>query len=432
MFSVKMVWPCIVMSCIVITSCNRNPVSGDRHSSSGEITVAKSSLAQEKPVVDPADRESLVTGNIRFAVDFYRQLAVEDGNVFFSPYSISSALAMTYGGAKGATKQEMREVLHFTLDSALLHKNFNALEDDILSDSDIKLSIVNQTWGEYRTVFKQEYLDLLAVNYGTGINLVDFAGDPDGCRELINSWIADQTSDKIPDLLPEESIDAATTLALTNAIYFYGNWQTQFDKGLTVDKPFYRSPDDTVNAAMMSFSDNPDETMQFRYTKNDYCSALELPYTGNRFAMTVILPADSNLSGFEQQLSVDRISQITEQLETEDVHVTLPAFSFTSASLPLKRKFMNLGMNNPFTGEADFTGICESPRIFIDDIHHKAFINVNEEGTESAAASGVVMVWESAQQVERFVANRPFFFMIRDRETGTILFMGRVVDPTQS
>ncbi|MBN1577344.1 MAG: serpin family protein [Chitinispirillaceae bacterium] len=423
----------LTIAAFAITGCDRNPNSGnDPGTAADAISAAKSELARELfPAVDADDRDSLVTGNTRFALDLYTQLSSRGGNLFFSPYSISCALAMTYGGSRNETEREMREALRFTLENSLLHKNFNALTADLDADTSVELEIANQAWGRNNITFVGEYLDLLALNYGSGMNLLDFRNHPDECRVRINDWVSEHTGDKINDLLPKGSIEPVTALVLTNAIYFFGDWETPFDAALSREEPFHLYGGGEVAASMMRFNDG-EETVSLPFAKSDSCLAAELPYAGERFSMVVLLPPSGALDTIQRQLNVEKLDRIIRNLSMTDLIVKMPSFSFTF-STPLKRHFMNLGMTVSFTEDADFTGMRLERPMWIDEIYHKAFIKVNETGTEAAAATAVVMAdtVSALPTPERFIVDRPFLFVIRDRESGTILFMGRVVDPTR-
>lgn len=417
---------------LIVAGCNRNPVTNDTGDFSKDIVSEKSSLLRElHPDVDQSEMGKIVSGNTQFALDLYSILAKNDGNVFFSPYSISTALAMTYGGARNKTADEMRSMLNFTVDDADLHKAFNSLDQRLNSTDNVTLSIVNQAWGRPDIEFQPEYLDLLAVNYGSGMNILDFAGDPDGSRQIINSWVAVKTNEKILELLPEESITGNTALVLTNAIYFLGDWLYRFDKSLTMEKPFHLQDGATVSVPMMSlFKDG--QSGNINCVANDYCTAIELPYKGEQISMVIILPADSDIGKLEQQLTNERISQIANSFESTELHcVQIPRFSFTTGSINLNDALKQLGMREAFSSDADFSGIAGEHKLEVSNVFHKAFINVNENGTEAAAATAVI-IEDRAAQFSSFVADRPFLFLIRDRVSGTILFMGRVMNPLQS
>lgn len=272
------------------------------------------------------------------------------------------------------------------------------------------------------------FLDLLSRHYDAGINIVDFVGEPDACRLIINDWVSGQTHDRIKDLLPEGSITVDTRLVLTNAIYFLADWLIKFPDTLTDNQSFTRLDGSQVTVPMMNLRSNP---VKLLYYDAGNCRIIELPYKGNRLVMNLILPDSGTYNNFEQNLSAEIISELINGLDSMGlVTVRIPRFEFTTASISLVDAFKNLGMTAPFSPSADFSGISHGS-LAISDIIHKAFVKVDEKGTEAAAATAVIIgrVSDPAPPPEQFVANRPFIFFIRDTMTGAILFMGRILDP---
>lgn len=411
---------------------NRNPVNTNNNSQNA-IKTEKSSLVRDtNPGVAQSQINEIVSDNNNLAVDLYKELASGDQNVFFSPFSISMALAMTYGGARNETANEMKKVLHFTLNDTMVHMAFNSLDLKLRSQSSVKLDIVNQAWGRGDVKFQAGYLDLLAVNYGSGMKMLDFYGDPEGSRLTINSWVADNTNNKILDLLPKGSIDGSTALVLTNAIYFLGDWLYQFNHDLTTEKPFYLENGKSVNVPMMSFRGNG-EKVELNYTRTQYCTAVELPYKGDSISMIIVLPSDSNINKFGQELTSEKIAEIINGFYQNDIYLELPQFSFTSNTISLRNPLEKLGMVKAFSGGADFSGITGPDHEFaIGDVLHKAYIKVDEKGAVAAASTAIVIVDTSfgGPDNHSFIADRPFFFMIRDRISNSILFMGRITNPS--
>jgi serine protease inhibitor len=403
------------------------------------LDVAQASLSRnENPAVTAADLTPLVDGNTAFAAGLYGVLRTQDGNLFFSPYSISVALAMTYAGAAGSTATEMASALHFDLPAGELHPAFNRLDLELAARSKVKtedggepfqLSIANAIWAERTYKFLEPFLDTLALNYGAGARLVDFLHDPEGARKTINAWVSDETKDRIPELIPEGVIDAMTRLVLTNAIYFKASWLEPFDPALTEDGDFHLLSGDVVSAPMM----HSGATRTLPYYEDDGVQAIELPYAGNEVAMMLILPQEGGFSDFEAGFDAAELNDIVASMQSSAVTVSLPKFEF-STDVALKPALTQLGMPEAFEpGVADFSGMDGSKDLFIQDVLHKAFVAVDEQGTEAAAATAVVVGVTSAPlEPKAFEANRPFLFLIRDRVSGTVLFVGRVVDPLQS
>jgi serpin B len=386
------------------------------------------------PEVPGEDLNEVVAGNSAFALDLYQQVRGEDGNIFYSPYSISVALAMTYAGARTETEQEMAETMTFTLPQDRLHPAFNGLDQELASrgqdaeeadDEGFQLNIVNQLWGQAGFSFLEPFLDVLAENYGAGMRLLDFAADPEASRVQINDWVADQTEDRIQNLIPRMAITTTTRLVLTNAIYFKATWSKQFDEGQTQDGPFNLLDGSQVTLPLMQ------QVETFAYTGGEGYQAVELPYEGNELSMVILLPDAGQLEGFEAGLDVERLEGILQSLDFRDLDLTMPRFTF-EWSASLKQVLSAMGMPLAFSA-ADFSGITEAAALAIQDVIHKAFVAVDEEGTEAAAATAVI-IGETAvpEPVDPLVVriDRPFLLLIQDRATGTVLFLGRVTDPT--
>jgi len=384
------------------------------------------------PAVEAGEVEALVDGNSAFAFDLYQELrATEDGNIFFSPFSTSIALAMTYGGARGNTEAEMADALHFTLPQAQLHPAFDYLDlalenrndDAVDQEHPFALHIANSLWGQTGYPFLTDFLDLLAINYGAGMSLLDFGSDPEACRLVINDWVEEETEGLIEDLIPEGAITDLTRLVLTNAIYFNATWNSPFEVENTADGTFWVSDGAPVTVPMMY------QGALFPYAEGAGWQAVELPYDGDVLSMVVILPDD--LETFEDTLDDAVVGGIVDQLSWEMVQLTMPKFSFDS-SFELSDPLKEMGMVDAFTlGVADFTGIEDTyHELYISKVIHKAHIGVDEKGTEAAAATAVIMEGYGVPDENPLTLDHPFFFLIRDIPSDTILFMGRVVDPS--
>jgi len=409
------------------------PFSGDGGPSIG-IDAATSQLPRIiDPQVPQADVDTLAADNAAFAFAAYQKLVASDSNLVFSPASISIALAMTYAGAAGTTAAEMAQALHFSLPPARLHPAFNSLDQILASRGDgrpgadggpMRLRIVNALWAEQTYVFRKDFLDLEATNYGAGVNLLDFVNAPEASRVTINDWVAEMTEDKILDLIPPGIIDAYTRLVLTNAVYFNAQWKTVLDPAR--DGTFTRLDNTQVPAKLMSADSISVPALQTATYK-----AVSLPYADDRLSLLVIVPEVDQFSQVEAGLDATALSNIVADLTTKRVGLTLPRFKIETAA-KLKELFKALGMTSAFVaGAADFSGMDGTRNLYIAEVVHKCFINVAEKGTEAAAATAVIMKDASVPIVDLNVtATRPFLYYLRDAPTGAILFMGRVMDPS--
>lgn len=399
--------------------------------------VAASNLQRvTDPDAAPAELYELVAGDNAFAFDLYQALRTSDGNLVYSPYSISLAFAMTYGGARGETATQMAATLHYSLPEAQFHSALNALDLDLAHRPDqaadvdenqrFDLSIVNALWGQDGWLFLPEYLDLLALNYGAGMRLVNFQNAPESARRQINDWVSDQTRKRIQNLIPQGAIDPATRLVLANAIYFKAFWQYQFDANRTSDEPFYLLNSATVSVPMMSDESGKD----LAYAQGDGWQAVALPYKGGLTEMVILVPDAGTFESFEANLTAERHNEILSAMETQKVILSMPKFTFKTR-YGLSDTLIQMGMQDAFDPSlADFSGMDGQRILFIGDALHEAFVAVDEKGTEAAAAT-VVIMGMGAMMPEGIVLtiDRPLLFFIRDVPTGTILFMGRVVDP---
>ncbi|MFA5308000.1 MAG: serpin family protein [Dehalococcoidales bacterium] len=385
------------------------------------------------PMVNQSDMTMLVNGDGEFAFDLYQALKKEGGNIFYSPYSISLALAMTYAGARGETAQQMADTLHYLLPQSALHPAFNSLGIELdkrgegaqgKDEQGFRLNIVNAIWGQKDYKFLSAYLDLLAENYGAGLRVLDFIKNTDQSREVINQWVSDQTEGRIKDLIPEGSIDSLTRLVLTNAIYFNAAWALPFQPEATQNGPFHLISGTDVTVAMMK------QTGSFKYVEGDNYQAIELPYDGQELSMVIFLPALGQFQAFEEAMTSQLASDISAQkINNRQVALTMPRFEFKS-EFGLKETLMGMGMVDPFLDSADFSGMSSQSDLHIDDVVHKAFVSVDEAGTEAAAASAVIVGTTSMPAEPVAVTlDRPFVFLIRDIQTGAVLFIGRVMNP---
>jgi serpin B len=397
---------------------------------------AKSEQARVmQPDVPPDELDILVDGNNTFALDLYQTLRGSDDNLFYSPYSISLALAMTYGGARGNTEAQMASVLHYDLPQPELHAAFNRLDLDLSQSGEaenndtqpMQLHIANAVWAQQDHPFLPAYLDLLALNYGAGIHLADFKTQAEPTRREINRWVSDETNDRIQDIIAPGVLDALTRMVLVNAIYFKADWQSQFDANDTREAPFYLLDGSEVQVEMMS------KDLTLPYLRGDNFQAVELPYAGGTAAMDIIVPDEGQFLAFEASLDWESLESILSALQTTEVRLKTPKFTFRS-QFDLPQQLSMLGMVDAFDQAlADFSGMDGEGYLYIRNVIHQAFVAVDEEGTEAAAATVVIMALRSAPpsyDVELTI-DRPFFFIIRDTASGQILFAGRVLNPGQ-
>jgi serine protease inhibitor len=371
------------------------------------------------------DLTTVVEGNTQFSLDLYRQLAGAEGNLFFSPYSISTALAMTYAGARANTEAEMARALHFSLDQARLPPAFAALEVQLAAAQAagaVRLSVANALWPQIDYEFLPDYLALTKAYYGAAVFPVDY-GQTEAARRRINAWVEQKTENKIVNLIKPGILNALTTLVLVNAIYFKGDWASQFDENLTEESPFWVAPGNSVPAPLMA------QKATFGYAETESLQILELPYVGESLSMIVLLPREvDGLAELERALTWENLAMWTSRLWKQEVQVFLPRFRLT-CDFELSKALKALGMIDAF-GQADFSGMDGSLLLYISKVIHQAFVDVNEEGTEAAAATAVVMMRMSLPPPPPvFRADHPFLFFIRENRTGSILFFGRMVRP---
>ncbi len=385
------------------------------------------------PDVSTSDQALLVEGNSAFAFQLYQVLKEKnEGNVFYSPYSISLALAMTYSGARGETAQQMADTLNFILEQERLHPAFNWLDAELASRDEgaegkdgegFRLNIVNAIWGQKDYSFLPAFLDVLAENYGAGLRILDFITETEKSRVTINDWVSDQTEGRIEDLISQGLFDALTRLVLTNAIYFNAAWEYPFNGNITADGPFYLLDGGQVSVPMMK------QTEAFGYTEGEGYQAVELQYDGNELSMVILLPEAGNFQVFEEGLQAQQVDAIISSLQPTHVTLTMPQFEFDS-EFSLKDTLAGMGMPIAFSSSADFSGMTGNPELFISDVLHKAFVAVDEDGTEAAAATAVIMKLTAVPEPPvEFTIDHPFIFLIRDIDTGAILFVGRVLNP---
>ena len=403
---------------IVFASCSAQSVA--------EAPQTPRVKAAELKITDDV-REVAKSGN-QFAFDLYGQLRERPGNLFFSPASISTALAMVYAGARGETEAEMARTLHFELADERLLAGFATLSQALNSDGrGYHLTTANRLWGQKSFTFRPDYLQLTREQFGAELFPLDFAKS-EPARQTINRWVMRQTNDKIPDLIPPGVLDAMTRLVLTNAIYFKGDWEHEFPKSATQDAPFQLSSEQEVQAPLMH------QERRFAYAENDDAQVVALPYGNYDLSLFVLLPKEiDGLPEIESELTAENFGKRTAEMDERIVRLWLPKFKTTS-QFSLVDALRSLGMTLVFTDDSDLSGIASSEELKISAVIHKAYVDVNEEGTEAAAATAVALAPAAApirepEEPVVFRADHPFLFLIRHNSTGAILFLGRMSAP---
>jgi len=386
------------------------------------------------PLLDDSSSSSqgiqeVVNANNQFAFDLYSKLSEsEGGNVFYSPYSIFSALAMTYEGAKGQTAEEMKSVFHFP-ENNVLRSNYAAIHNNINQERiSYELRSGNALWGLKDYPFLEDYINRIGTYFGGNLTNLDFLKEPEKSRQIINNYIEELTNNKIKEIIPAGFINALTRLIITNAIYFNGSWEWKFEEYRTNDKNFTITPGNVVQTPMMHM--NPGNT-KFKYANLTDLQILELPYKGDKISMLILLPRE-NLSVIEPSLTAEKLigyKNLMGETSLEDIY--LPKFEFDSIYF-MNDALISLGMPTAFGGNADFSGMTNADKLSISDVIHQGYIRVDEEGTEAAAATTVYMqvIGPIPPPKPIFNADHPFIFLIQERETGNILFLGKVTDPT--
>jgi serine protease inhibitor len=413
----------------LVTGC------GDQRGEAGSASrIALSPAA--RLAADPAARQTGARAVQSFGTDLFRELATRDGNVACSPYSVAVALGMTRNGARGGTADEMDHVLHIA-SADELNSGLNSLTRHIESiahkrtrpdgsDASLTIDSANSLWGQRRYRWKQPFLDALAESYGTGMRQVEFGSETESARQAINTWTSDQTHARIPELLQPGILDADTRIVLVNAIYLKAPWATPFMKGVTEDAAFTCADGSTVQAPLMYF----DNHTQLPYTSGAGWQAVDLAYDGGGLAMAVIVPDAGQVDDVVRSLDGELWRTVLTGMSPTGVALRLPRWTFRTQVL-LNGALSDLGMPTAFGGRADFSGMTRDEVLEISAVVHEAFIAVDEQGTEAAAATAVGMRQSSAVlRTVVLTVDRPFLFVLHDTETGTPLFIGRVSDPT--
>jgi len=378
-------------------------------------------LATHAAAPPSADTRALRVGNARFAGALYGQLSKAEGNLCFSPFSISSALGMLSAGAKGETLAQLERAMHLPPQDKL-HPAMKALREGLATRRDgIDLSVANAIWAQAGVPLRPAFTDLLKANHGAGLDMADFAQEPEVSRLMLNRWVSLHTRRKIHDLFPEGSIDPLTRLVLANAVYFKGDWSKKFDKAKTTKQTFHAPGGDVEVPTMTQYA-------PFAHGEAGAADVVELPFARGDLTLTIAVPKDGRkLADVERDFIDGKLLPALARLETTKVELSLPRFKASSA-LDLPAALKRMGVVDAFGPKADFSGIDGTKELELKRVFHKAVLEVNEEGGEGAAATGAVV---GVRSLSRFKVDRPFLFVLRDRKSGTVLFVGRVIDPTK-
>ncbi|NLE09474.1 MAG: serpin family protein [Dehalococcoidales bacterium] len=429
----------LIIISVIATACSADDLSVIPDKvvmASGTVLQSGSSRAATTDV-SASDKVKLVKDNGVFSFELFHELKDDPGNIICSPHSISTAMAMVYAGAAGNTEQQIADTLRYNLPQERLHPAFNWLDSELNRRGEgaegkdgeaFRLNIVNALWGQKNYEFRQSFLDILAQNYGAGLRIVDYEGETEKSRVTINDWVSEQTENRIHDLVPPGAITPDTRLVLTNAVYLNAAWYYPFSE--YPEDFFFTLPDGGKTAVpAMSIQET------FHYSEGSDYQAVELLYDGRELSMVIILPAEGQYESFENKLNYDKATGIIDTLVEREVIIRMPEFEFAS-QFKLTNLLSSMGMPDAFSKkDADFSGINEHEQLLIDEILHRAFIVVDTDGTEAAATTGISVIPVSAdfdyQPPVEMIIDRPFIFFIRDIETGTVIFVGRVVNPLE-
>jgi len=436
-FFLQGIFTVFIISGILITGCTQVSSSNQSMSTSAAIPTITPTTpdCNSTPATDGTN--AVVNANNQFAFDLYSHIRHvpenKESNIFFSPFSMSSALAMTYEGARGKTADEIASVFHFPADNEIRRQQYYDINSGINQDDpSYRLSTANALWAEKTYHILPEYMQTVQHYYNANATNLDFINTPEDSRVTINEWVEDRTEGKITELLPKGSVDPFTRLVITNALYFNGSWAMQFNPDETSEKDFTIAPDEKVRVKMMA---EENSHIYFNYYENDLLQIVEMPYlhdNGNALSMLVILPKGDNLTVVENSLDAKNLSGLRDSLKREHVYIYLPKYRIET-QYDMNTVLEEMGMPTAFSPYADFSGMDGTRYLFISKIVHKAYIDVNEKGTEAAAATADVVELQSAPltppKIYSFVADHPFLFIIQERENGNIFFIGRVMNP---
>ena len=403
-----------------------------------DTTILQSTLARDtNPQASDADLLAVAQGNTDFALKIFSLLdPASNSNLVFSPYSITMAFALTAAGAGGTTLSGIERAMSYPLPQASLNPAFNKLDLLLAANTNgsvhadgsrsPRLTIVNAVWGQQGFTILPSYLDTLALNFGAGLHVVDFMNTPEQARTTINSWVENQTNGRITDLIPEGGVTTDNRIILTNAIWFKAEWASQFQTAATMDQAFTGSDNSSSTVPFMH------QTLSLPYANSNGCQSVDIPYVDRNLSMLILMPAPGTIDTFLTAPTPTTLDAIINLLDNpqnkQEIELAMPKFTFSSAP-NVTQSLKDFGMTDAFDPlNADFSGIDGRRDLFIDGVYHKAFISVDENGTEAAAATGIGMSGTSMPvSPVMLTIDHPFIFMIRDRQTGLVLFLGKVV-----
>ena len=413
----------IVIGAIFVGVLYNNPIDSDVDISEKPV-VAKDTYATAESV------RSLVESLNDFSFAFYNEIIKdEESNIFYSPYSIFTALSMAYEGARDNTAVQMKDILNILQNDSVTESSFGRLYNLLNQNKEgYMINTANAFWAHDDYKFLQEYINLLTSYYIAEANELDFSKNVEAAK-TINAWIEEQTKDKIKDMIKPDMLSDATKLVLTNAIYFKGLWEKQFDPNDTYKADFETDAFETVEVDMMNYIG---ENKRFNYTETDDLKILELDYQGNDVSMIIILPRENNITFAEKELTAANLAEWKNSLtKTKIDTLKIPKFKLET-EYTLNSILSDMGMTDAFNpGIADFSGMDGTKDLFISKVLHKAYVEVNEEGTEAAAATAIIMELTAILEPTTFIADHPFIFLIQQKETGAILFMGKITNPSE-
>lgn len=388
---------------------------------------------ERAPAIEDKTTLELVKDNTDFAIDLYNSIRINKGNILVSPYSISVGIAMAYAGARGETEQQISDTLHFTLEQGALHpavsglnkildsRNLNPMADK----KKVRLDIANSLWVQSEFPILPSFTELIKTNYGTGLRFIDFSNEPDESSATINEWVKENTGGKIDAAIPPDYFRRhVIVLAIVNAIYFDASWYFPFDEELTRDDRFHLLDGTDISVFMMH------QVEEHGYYRGDIYKLGEFIYESGNLAMDIFLPDMGSFEEFEKHLTAAGVGEMLDKIETREMELALPKFEFR-AKFRLKETLSQMGMPIAFNeGLADLSGTTAGGGIWIDEVFHETYIKVDEKGTVAAAATIAMEETGEDGGPVMFIVDRPFIYLIRDIPSGTILFMGRVLDPS--
>ena len=421
---------------LIVSGCDNTIRNNTVSTVTDMITPSPQTISNQVPLTEvktltstPEGIAEVVTANNQFAIAMYQQINGQpdqaDKNVFFSPYSLSTVMAILYAAAEGETKAQIQKTFHYPA-PAILNPNSAALYNQFNKPNpDYKLATVNDLWMQQGLTLNKSYADTVQHYYSGQVTALDFEGSPDPARQTINKKIADKTKQLIPELLPKGSIKSDTAVVLTNAIYFKGDWTLPFTAERTSAQPFYNAIGRASTVQMM------EQQSYFSYYENKHIQVVQLPYKGDDLSMLVVLPKLNHKLAMQQlakSLNATKIKQWSAGLVRQEVDLQLPKFKL-DARYQMKTLLADMGMPKAFNNGAEFNLYADGPPIKLDEVYHQAVVTVDEKGTEAAAATAIVGMYTGMSYPAEFKADHPFMFMIKDNKTGAILFLGQVNKP---